>query len=346
MSRHPELPERDRRILGALVQAYIEHGEPISSLWLASQGFGVSSATLRNAMARLEELGFVHQPHTSAGRVPTDLGYRCYVDQILSERRAARLAPDVEERLRRAGTVEDVLSHASQEISRASHQVAFAMVPATEATFEHLDFVVLDAGRILVVLISTGGHISHKVIEPEQKYSAVELQQAANFLNSEFRGHSLSEIRHAVIDRLSEDQHLYDQLRARALRLASTTFDGMQRQPSIYIQGTALLFDLATGGDPETTLSTMRSLMLMIEEKSRLVRLIDACMDGNGLTVIIGSEHQDPELQHFSMVTSPYSDGRRRGAVGVIGLTRMRYSRAINVVDSLSRTINRVFDNS
>ena len=155
MTRHPELPERDRRILGALVQAYIDHGEPISSLWLASRGFGVSSATLRNVMARLEELGYVRQPHTSAGRVPTDMGYRAYVDQLLSERRSARHAPDLEERLRRAGTVEDVLSHASQEISRASHQVGFAMVPATEATFEHLDFVPLDGGRVLVVLVST-----------------------------------------------------------------------------------------------------------------------------------------------------------------------------------------------
>jgi len=346
MSRHPELPERDRRILGALVQAYIEHGEPISSLWLASRGFGVSSATLRNVMARLEEFGFVRQPHTSAGRVPTDLGYRSYVNVILAERRVAKHAPDVEERLRRAGTVEDVLSHASQEISRASHQVAFALVPATEATFEHLDFVVLDGGRILVVLISDGGHISHKVVEPAEMYSAVELQQAANFLNSEFQGHSLSEIRQAILDRLNEDRHLYDQLHARALRLASTTFETLQREPSIFIQGTALLFDLATGGDPETTLQTMRSLMLMIEEKSRLVRLIDACMDGNGLTVIIGSEHQEPDLQPFSLVTSTYSDGKRRGAVGVIGPTRMRYSRAINVVDSLSRTINRVFDNS
>src|SRR3954454_16581608 len=188
MSRHPELPERDRRILGALVQAYIEHGEPISSLWLASHGFGVSSATLRNVMARLGEMGYVHQPHTSAGRVPTDLGYRSYVDQILSERRAPRLAPDVEERLRRAGTVEDVLSHASQEISRASHQVAFAMVPATEAAFEHLDFVLLGGGRILVVLVSDGGHISHKVIEPQEEYSLTQLQEAANFLNAEFKG--------------------------------------------------------------------------------------------------------------------------------------------------------------
>ena len=109
MSTHPELPERDRRILGVLVQGYIDDGEPISSLWLASRGFGVSSATLRNILARLEEQGYVRQPHTSAGRVPTDLGYRCYVDQLLTERRSSRPGPQVEARLRRAGTVDDML---------------------------------------------------------------------------------------------------------------------------------------------------------------------------------------------------------------------------------------------
>ena len=329
-----------------MVQAYIDSGEPISSLWLASRGFGVSSATLRNVMARLEELGYVRQPHTSAGRVPTDMGYRAYVDQLLTERRTARAAPDLEERLRRAGTVEDVLSHASQEISRAAHQVGFAMVPATEATFEHLDFVPLDGGRVLVVLVSSGGHISHKVIAPQEPFSPIDLQQAANFINSEFQGHSLVEIRHAIVERLGEDRTLYDQLSALALRLASSTFEGLERQPSVYIQGTALLLEMAVGHDPETTLATMRTLMRMMEEKSRLVKLIDACMDGNGLTVFIGSEHQDPDLQHFSVVTSTYTDGKRTGAIGIIGPTRMRYSRAINVVDSLSRTINRVFDNS
>src|ERR671912_700064 len=152
MSTHPVLPERDRRILGVLVQAYIDDGEPISSLWLASQGFGVSSATLRNILAKLEEQGFVRQPHTSAGRVPTDLGYRSYVDQLLAERRSSRPAPQVEARLRQTGTVADLLSHVSQEISRVSHQVAFAIAPAAETTtLEHLDFTPLDGGKVLVI---------------------------------------------------------------------------------------------------------------------------------------------------------------------------------------------------
>ncbi len=345
MTRHPQLPERDRRILAELVQAYIEQGEPVSSLWLAGRGFGVSSATLRSVMGRLEQLGYVHQPHTSAGRVPTDRGYRIYVDQLLAERRASRLAPQLEERLRRAGTVEDVLSHASQEISRASHQIGFAISRATEATFEHLDFVPLDGGKILVVLVSAGGHISHKVIEPNETYRADELNEAANYLNAEFKGRTLSEVRRGILERLREERTLYDQLMARALRLASTTFDGLDPKPSVFIQGTSLLFDVVASDDPETTLATMRTLLRMMEEKTRLVQLLDACMDGSGLTVVIGSEHSEPDLQRFSVVAI-HTDERRTGAVGVIGPTRMRYSRAINAVDSLSRAINRVLENS
>ena len=346
MVRHPELPERDKRILGALVQAYIEHGEPVSSLFLAGRGFGVSSATLRNILARLEEHGYVRQPHTSAGRVPTDLGYRIYVNQLLADRRSARLAPQLEERLRRAGTLEDVLSHASQEISRASHQVGFAIAPAQDATFEHVDFVLLAGARVLVVLVTAGGHISHTVIEPVEPCSADDLQQAANYLNTEFKGRTFAHVREQVMERLREERILYDELMARALRLASSTLDGIEPQPSIFIQGTSRLLDIATGEDPETTLATMRTLIRMMEEKTRLVQLIDACIGDERLTVVIGSEHADPDLQHFSVVTSAYTDGRRIGAVGVIGPRRMRYSRAINVVDSLSRTINKVFDNS
>jgi heat-inducible transcriptional repressor len=346
MTRHPELPERDRRILAALVQAYIDHGEPVSSLWLASRGFGVSSATLRNVLARLEELGYVRQPHTSAGRVPTDMGYRTYVDQILAERRTARHTPELEERLRRAGTVEDVLSHATQEMSRAAHQVGFAVGPSRDVTFEHVDFVRLDAQKILVVLVSTGGHISHKVIEPAEAFELEELQEAANYLNSQFKGHTLEDVRQAVMDRLREERTLYDQLMARALRLASATLDSLEPAPSIFIQGTSLLLDVASTADPETTLATMKTLVRMMEEKTRLVKLIDACVDHTGLRVVIGTEHGDPELQHFSVIATTYTDGRRTGAVGVIGPTRMRYPRAINVVDSLSRAINRVFDNN
>ena len=343
MSTHPELPERDRRILGVLVQGYIEGGEPISSLWLASRGFGVSSATLRNILARLEEQGYVRQPHTSAGRVPTDLGYRCYVDQLLSERRATRPAPQVEARLRRAGTVDDLLSHASQEMARASQQLSFAIAPAAEtATLERLDFVPLDGGKILVVVVSAGDHVSHKVIEPSEPVGAGELQEAANYLNSEFKGQSLVAVRQAVLQRLREERSLYDELMARALRLASTTFADMTSEPIVFIQGTSLFLEDVGGESPDVTLETLRTLLRMIEEKTRLVQLLDDYMSGAGLTVVIGSEHHWPDLQRFSLIASTYTDGHGTGAVGVIGPTRMRYSRAINAVEGLSKAITRM----
>jgi heat-inducible transcriptional repressor len=343
MSTHPELPERDRRILGVVVQRYIEDGEPISSLWLASRGFGVSSATLRNILARLEEQGYLRQPHTSAGRVPTDVAYRCYVDQLLAERRASRAAPQVEARLRRAGTVDDLLSHASQEMARAAQQLSFAIAPAADkAALEHLDFVPLDAGKILVVVVSTGGHVSHKVIEPSERYALRELQAAANYLNSEFRGQSLDAVRQAVFDRLREERSLYDELMGRALRLASSTFSDLTPNTAVFIQGASMLLEDVGGEHPDVTLETLRRLLRMIEEKARLIQLLDEYISGDGLTIVIGSEHHAPDLQPFSLIASRYSDGHGTGAVGVIGPTRMRYPRVINAVEGLSKTLARM----
>jgi heat-inducible transcriptional repressor len=343
MSMHPELPERDRRILGVLVRGYIDDGEPISSLWLADRGFGVSSATLRNVLSRLEEQGYVRQPHTSAGRVPTDLGYRCYVDQLLAERRSSRPAPQVEARLRRAGSVDDLLSHASQEVARASQQLSFAIAPGGEsATLEHLEFVPLDGGKILVVVVSTGGHVAHKVISPAEPHDQPELQQAANYLNSEFKGHSLIVIRQAVMQRLREERNLYDELMARALRLANTTFADLASEPAVFIQGRTLLLEDVGGESPDVTLETLRRLLRMIEEKARLIQLLDDYISSDSVTVVIGSEHHWPDLQRFSLIACRYSDGHGTGAVGVIGPTRMRYSRAINAVEGLSRAISRM----
>ncbi len=340
-----ELSERQRLILELLVQTFIEQGEPVSSLWLAERGgVGLSSATVRGAMAQLEELGCIHQPHTSAGRVPTDRGYRLYVNHLLAGRRPARPAPEVEARLRRAGTVEDVLEDVSRELSRASHHVGFALGTTGEAmAFQHIDFVPLDARRVLVVVIATGGRIHHKVVQVEEAMRPLDLQHAANYLNTEFAGLPLAEVREAVLARLREERTLYDALIARALRLARFGFEDLVPDCLLFVQGASFLLDAgALESATRPTIDTLRALFRMIEEKHRLVRLLNEYIDGPGLTVVIGSEHHILDLQPFSLVASTYADGRRTGTVGVIGPTRMRYSRAISVVDSLSRTVSRV----
>jgi len=342
-----ELSTRQRRILARLVSEYIEQGEPISSGWLAGHSaLGLSSATVRNILARLEEQGFVRQPHTSAGRVPTDAGYRLYVDGLLESRKPRAVTPEVEARLRQAGTVSHLLENVSHELSRASHQLGFALTTGSPgARLRHIDFVSLDSRRVLVIVVSTASQVTHKVVETDEPHDATMLVTAANYINAEFAGLTLHEIRSAVLERMQHERILYDALAARALRLAQTGLDTDEPSETLYVQGTSFLVDELLGGaDRELTLDTLRALLKMIEEKHQLVHLLAEYMDAPGLTIIIGAEHSSPDLRPFSVVASSVRDGERNATVGVIGPTRMRYQRAISLVDGVSAAVTRVLE--
>ncbi len=194
MVRHPSLPERDRRILEAVVSAYIEQGEPVSSCGSPGGGWACRRRRCGTCWRGSKSKA------TCGSRTPRRAACRpisataTTSTAFLSERRSYRTTPNVEARLRQAGTVDDLLAHVSQEVSRASHQVGFAIAPSSDTTtLEHLNFVLLDGGKILVVLVAAGGHVSHKLIEPSEPYTQAELQHAANYLNSEFRGRTLVE---------------------------------------------------------------------------------------------------------------------------------------------------------
>ncbi|HTV01459.1 MAG TPA: heat-inducible transcriptional repressor HrcA [Luteitalea sp.] len=339
------VPERYQRLLATLVRAYIERGEPVSSLWLAREsGLDVSSATVRNVLGRLEELGLVRQPHTSAGRVPTDQGYRFYVDLLLHSRRPSRAVNELEGRLRRAGGMGELLENVSQELSRASHHMGFAIAPAgQDSTLKHVDLVALDARRVLVVIVSGVGHVTHKVVEVVDAIEPSELSQAANYLNAEFAGLPVAEVRERILERLQEERALYDRLLARALRFASETLGDMGTSGTqFFVHGTSSLLEAANTEDVRVPLATLRTLLAMMEEKHRLVQILNEYLDSPGLTVVIGTEHTEPGLQNLSLVASTYVDSGRQGVVGVIGPTRMRYSRSIAAVDSASRAVTRV----
>ena len=343
----PNLPERTRRVLATLIQEYIEHGAPVSSRRLVEQGgFTVSSATVRNILASLEDAGYVSQPHTSAGRVPTDIGYRCYVDFLLEHRRAARSTPAVEARLRQAGSIKGVLSNVSHELSRISHHLGFVLTPTSEtAGFEHIEFVPLEGTRILVVVTAQAEQVCHKVVDIGEHIQRGELEQGANYLNREFRGLTIGEVHALVIQRLRQEQVLYDGLLSQWLRLASSTLEDMVPQESVFVDGATLLFDEMSDEDGPVSLDTLRALLSMMQEKHRLVRLLAEYLGAGGLRVVIGSEHSESELRAFSLVASAYFDGRQTGTVGVIGPRRMRYSRAIAAVDSVSHAVSRVLLN-
>jgi heat-inducible transcriptional repressor len=343
----PALSDRTRRILATLVRAYIESGEPVSSATLAHRaGLNLSSATVRNVLAQLEEMGFVWQPHTSAGRVPTDAGYRCYVDMLLDGRRSAKDASAVEARLRQeagdAPLMDDLLSTTSHVLSEASKGVGFAIAPPNaQALFQRIEFVPISSSRILVVVVASGNQVSQKTVDIGESVNPSELVQAANYLNSEFSGRTLDEVRAGVIERLKEQRSLYDQLLGLALRLASSSFENLERPTAVYIDGASTLLEEVVQASGISA-ATLRALWRMVEEKQRLVRMLTEYIDGPGMTVVIGAEHSDPELRPFSLIASTYFDGRSTGTVGVIGPTRMRYSKAINVVDIAALAVARV----
>jgi heat-inducible transcriptional repressor len=338
--------ERSKRILAALVREYIASGEPVpSSLLVSAGGVGVSSATVRNILARLEQDGYVQQPHTSAGRIPTDRGYRFYVDLLLESKRSLRTASAVEARLRRDSSgplVDSVLLQASHVVSQASRHVAFAIRPAHgTAVFDRVEFVPLTASRVLVVIVVRGGHVVQKVIDVGEPLGGDDLRQAATYLNSEFSGLPLHRAREAVLERMNEERVLYDELLSRTMRLATSTFADLPQEHVLHVDGAALLL----GEDYGLAMETLHALLEMIEEKRRLVRILNEYIDGAGLTVVIGAEHLDPSLRPFSLIASTYDDGAGVGTIGVIGPTRMRYSRAIMVVDGAAEAITRVLRN-
>jgi heat-inducible transcriptional repressor len=265
------------------------------------------------------------------------------VDLLLDGKRSTRAAIAVEARLRRDRTdrrIESVLPQVSQMLSQASRAIGFAIGTASEgAVFERVEFVLLSATNVLVVIVARGGHVIQKVIANEERLQSDELRQAATYLNAEFSGVPLARAREAVLERIAEERSLYDALMARAMRLATSTFADLPDERAIYVDGTSSLLDDTSG----LTMTMLQALLMMIEEKQRLLSLLNEYIDGPGLTVVIGAEHLDPSLRPFSLVASTYDDGTGTGSVGVIGPTRMRYSRAIDVVDGTAQAVSRVF---
>ena len=339
-----ELSDRPRRVLATLVREYIETGEPVPSQMLARKsGLGVSSATVRNVLAQLEELGYVHQPHTSAGRVPTDRGYRVFVDLLLESRRPAKPPFSVEDEIRahagRSPLIEDLLVSVSHMVSRAARHVGFALADNHGGILQRIEFVALGGSRVLVVVVSRGNQVTQKVVDAGEDVRPADLVQAANYLNTEFAGLKLVDVREAVLDRLQQERSLYDELLRRALRLAQQTLDTLPGQIAFHVEGAAALLDTA---DETVSRETLRALLEMMEEKERLVRLLNKYIDGPGLTVVIGAEHTAPDLRSFSLIASTAVDGDATRTVGVIGPTRMHYSRAITLVDGTTQAVSRV----
>src|SRR5262245_41410841 len=334
------LDERSAEVLRSLIHAHVASGEPVGSESLSRLlARPLSPATVRNIMADLERLGFLDHPHTSAGRVPTDEGYRYFVDSLMGrEPLPARDAEAIRSGLRpREGSPQEVLENAVHLLSRLSRNVAFVLAPDIARTsFRHVDFVRLPAPRVLAVLVDQTGLVTHKVLEMPDDLGQDDLQACANYLNQNFSGMRLPEVRQRLLELMQEEKALYAQLLQKAVRLGERAFAG-DGGGSVIVAGTANML-----GQREVDLEQMRALFKTFEEKSRLVKILNACLSDEGIRIVIGRENPEPDLRGTSLVAASYPLGGDAGlGVGVLGSTRMEYARVVALVDQVAREISR-----
>lgn len=339
-----KLTDRGQKILEAIIEEYIATAQPVGSKALTqNQGIKLSPASVRNVMAELEDLGYLVSPHTSAGRIPTEKGYRFYVDTILRVSEMDRRQQDrIELQYRQQGLqMTDMLREASRTLSSISHYTGLVMIPRLKATiFRHIEFVKLSPRLILAVFVTQSGMVQNKLVEVDEDLSPRELEKITNYLNQTMTGLSIQDVRTRIITEMAQEKALYDQLMRRAFTLSSAALVD-ESNGDVIIEGTSRFLEQPEFSD----LDCMKRIVQTFEQKSALVELLDRGLETKGVQVIIGSETEHTELSDCSLITAAYSGKRGTlGTLGVIGPNRMPYATIIPIVDYTASLISRLLD--
>ena len=340
------LPERAQRLLTALVESYIRDGQPVGSRTLTREsGLTVSSATVRNVMADLEDYGFVTSPHTSAGRIPTDKGYRFFVDALMKLRPSADVDLEVARVLtRRLGERADdprlLVSSASQLLSSFTRLAGVVTVPRQQhSAITQMEFLSLSENRVLAVLVVNGREVQNRILQLDRPYSSEELRRAANFLNEQFGGRDLDEVRAELLTELQNTRAHMNQLMLDAIGMAQQMFAPREDAPppaDVVIAGETNLMGFAE----LSNVDKLRRLFDAFNEKRDILHLLDQCLRADRVQIFIGHESGYQMLDDCSVVTAPYTvDNEVVGVLGVIGPTRMAYERVIPIVDLTARLL-------
>lgn len=336
------LEGRERDILAAIVGMHIVTKAPVSSSAVASKKKGgLSSATIRNEMASLEEAGYLHQPHTSAGRVPTAKAYEFYAREVAAR---ARLSAANRELLNRAlapkgAGAEGMLARAPHVLSEFCRCVGLVLAPPLAVTvLDQVRFVRLDQERVLVVLVTRSGRLCDKVVRTRERFRADELERMSAYVNQHFRGWTLESIRAEMDRRVASERS--DFLR-RALALCRESFDPRSDPDVLRVEGMAHLVEEGTAASPEE----LRALLQALEEKERLTRLLSDCLESpeRPLRIVIGLEWLAPAMKDYALIGAAYGDGARLfGSLGLLGPTRMDYVRAVTAASYVATLFDRV----
>lgn len=326
------LDDRAKLLLKALVERYIADGQPVGSRTLSrASGLELSPATIRNVMSDLEELGLIASPHTSAGRVPTTRGYRLFVDTMLTTQRE-HLAPQI----LAAEQPQKVISNAALLLSNLSQFVGVVIAPRRTSVFRHIEFLRLSEKRYLVIIVSPDGDVQNRVIFTESDYSQTQLLEAANFLNANYAGMAIEQVRERLKTEVDQLRGEIANLMQTAVQVSSEVLN--QEQDEVVIAGERNLLSVS---DFSTDMGQLRRAFDLFEQKTQLMRLLDTSSKAEGVRIYIGGESHVVPIEDLSVVSAPYEvDGRIVGTLAVIGPTRMHYDRMIQIVDITSKLVS------
>jgi heat-inducible transcriptional repressor len=319
------MEERNKQILTSVINEYVLTAEPVGSRKLAKKyNINLSSATIRNVMSDLEDLGLLHQPHTSAGRIPTEKALRFYVNSILKVKDLKLREKDRIRKRYQFSELEtsDIIKQTSEVLSVLSHQMSIISAPKIIGTvLKHIEFIKISTNRILVIFVSQSGFVQNRIVEDQEDISQDELDKYTNYLGDILVGISLEEVREKLDDEMQKEKITYDRLLSKALQLSKKAL-GEELEPELYMGGKINLLE-----SPEfSEVGRMKTLLQALEEKNLLLTLLDKTMDAEGVQIFIGSEVQLSDMQTLSIITSPYRQGKNVvGALGIIGPTRMDY---------------------
>ncbi len=324
---------RNKQILSSLINEYILTAEPVGSRRIAKKyNINLSSATIRNVMSDLEEMGLLHQPHASAGRIPTERAMRFYVNSIL---KVKKLSPPEKSRIRKKYKfseleASDIIKQTSEVLSVLSHHMSIVSAPKIIATIiKHIEFIKISRNRILVIFVSQSGFVQNRIIEDHDDVSQDDLDKYTNYLNEILVGTSLEEVRIKIEAEIKKEKTIYDQLLSKALQLSKKAL-GKEIKPELYVEGQVNLLECPEFSEVEK----MKTLLHALEEKNLLINLLDKSRDAEGVQIFIGSEAHLSDMQTLSIITSPYRYGKNViGALGIIGPTRMDYLKLIPIVE-------------
>ena len=340
MNKPHILNERAAILLKQLVASYIIDGQPVGSRKLAQDaGLDISSATIRNVMSGLEKNGLVVAPHTSAGRIPTEQGLRLFVDSLLEiQPIEEKLISQLQQKLDPDKEVAELVKEASQLVSEMTQMAGIISVPKnTQAKLRHIEFLPLPEKRVLAIMVTNEKDVQNKVLHLDREYTASELQSAANYLNQQFIGKDINEIRDSLLRDLDRTRRDVDNVMRTAVEVADRALNDDREKPEFIVQGEKNLIRYSASSNREQ----LQHLFEIFDRKREMLGLFDRCVHCEGVKIFIGHEAGFAGFGDCSVITAPYSvAGKPVGVLGVIGPSRMNYDHIIPVVDVTARLLS------